>query len=630
MEIDNHLRLMTQILKLSDIINKQAIFNCGTAGHVSHGKSTVVHKLTGTRTQKYSKEQEKNITIKLGYANCKFYLNTQTNTVHAFPSGTKEPVMDPDTDQPLVLLSTVSFVDCPGHELYMATMVSGSKIMDYAMVVIAANEQIPRPQTHHHIIALDYSHIEDLSFVLNKLDLVKQKDVQLIKGQLDTYLQGMDMSDRMIHPISAATGDNVQELCQFLAAKVYSRIPKTIKQSMQPLKMNIVRSYNVNRPNTPLKDLVGAVVGGTIETGILTVGDQIELRPGVITMKDGQRVVQPLVGYVEKMESDHNQLQTAIPGGLVGVNLSIYAGLSNDDHLKGQVLGHVGTLPNMYDTLKGRFRLFDIRTPGDTSSDSLIEFRLGMKVDLVVNGISNVSAEIVSLKTKTPSKGSLELRLKSPVVLDMEHGRVAIMYDRKLVASFSCKNGSMSLPIVYPDGTDHEWLPQKYEIVNDLVEFKHTPPSFEQMASQIGAYRQKRVKRETYYYPDVTKINRSVHILEQDFDKMVNSMTYNEEANAAKLPICRLNIGDLIVDNLESEFHKSSPRFNGEGNLTMNGFIRRDQMNKFVDKFVAKILTCPSCKGTKSTLCKIDGKVTRHCHNCPAVTGLHTTNIGRL
>lgn len=622
---------MTTILRLSDIIKGQAIFNCGTAGHVSHGKSTLVHSLTGTRTQKYAKEQEKNITIKLGYANCKFYLNRKTGMVSAYPTN-----VDPDTNDPLTLLSTVSFVDCPGHELYMATMISGSKVMDYAMVVIAANEQIPRPQTHHHIIALDYSHIDDISFVLNKLDLVKEKDVQVIKGQLDTYLQSVGMGDRTIHPISAATGDNVQELCQYLAAKVYDRIPKTIQQSMQPLRMNIVRSYNVNRPNTKLKDLVGAVVGGTIETGILTVGDQVELRPGVITMKDGQRIIQPLVAKVQNLESDHNQLDTAIPGGLIGVNLSIYSGLSNDDHLKGQVLGHVGTLPDMYDSLKGKFRLFDIRTPTETETETeanLIQFRPGMTVDLVVNGISNVPAEIISMKVKSKdsSKGSLELRLKSPVVFDMEHARVAIMSDRKLVASFACKDGSLSLPVVYPDNTDHKWQPQKYQIVNDLVEFKHKPRNFQELASDIGAYRQKRLKRESYFYPDVTKINRSVHILEQDFDKMVDSMTYNEEADAAKIQrLCRLNIGDLIIDNLGSEFHKSDPRFNGEGNLTMNGFIKKDQMTKFVDKFAAKILTCPSCRGTKSTLCKVDGKISRHCHNCPAVTGMHTTNIGRL
>lgn len=622
----------THTLLLSDTIKNQAIFNCGTAGHVSHGKSTLVCSLTGTKTQRFQKEQEKNITIKLGYANCKLYLNQKTGQMHAVPTATKEPVLDPDTGDIMTHHSTISFVDCPGHELYMATMISGSKVMDHALVVVASNEQIPQPQTHQHLVALDYSKINDISFALNKLDLVKSKDVPEIKTKLDTYLSTMGLDDHPVFPISAATGGGVSELCQFLASKVHQRVTKTVQQASLPLRMNLVRSYNVNRPSTLLEDMVGAVVGGTIESGVLTVGDQVELRPGIIHVKDGKRVIQPLVGRVLSLESDRNVLQTAIPGGLVGANLSIYAGLSGDDRLKGFVLGHVGTLPDMYDELTGSFRIIDTQET-ESGGSKVIELKTGQKVDLVVNGISIVSAEINSCKLKKGhnNKGSAKLKTKIPVVLDMKSDTVAIMVDRKLVASFVVKEAHMSLPIVYPDGVQQSWSPPKYQIIDDLIPFTYEPQSFDCLTESLrSVFRQKRIRRETYEYPNVTKINRSTNILGSDLQKLVDSMTYTAEADKAGLTN-RVDLKQLLISNMANEFPKSDPRFTGEGNLVMDGIFVKDKMVRFVDKFVAKLLLCPSCKGTRSTLTRPAGSsVQRHCHNCPSITGLHTTNIGQI
>jgi small GTP-binding protein len=625
----------TAALELSEIIKGQAVFNCGTAGHVSHGKSTLVCALTGTKTQRFQKEQEKNITIKLGYANCKLYLNQKTNKIHAVPTTAKEPVLDPDTAEKLVHHSTISFVDCPGHELYMATMISGSKVMDHAIVVIAGNERIPRPQTHHHLVALDYSNITDVSFALNKLDLVKAKDVPEIKTNLDNYLKAMEMGEKPVFPISAVTAGNMSELCQFLAAKVNQRMAKTVQQASQPLRMNLVRSYNVNHPNIQLKDMVGAVVGGTIEAGVLTVGDQVELRPGIICVKDGRKVIQPLVGRVISLESDHRELQTAIPGGLVGVNLSIYSGLSGDDHLKGFVLGHVGSLPDMYDSISGKFKILDIRTPEDDTSaemPALVKLENGQKIDLIVNGISSVPAEIINCKRKDDGrKGRIELRLKTPVVLNSSNNSIAIMINRKLVAELIVKEGKMSLPVVYPENVDYEWQPPKYRIIDDLIQFTHDPKSFEDMTAElIPTYRQKRIQREIYAYPDVTKVNRSTLIRGSDFQDLVDSMTYGAGAGAgaaAKL----IDLKQILLANLASEFPKSEPRFTGDGNLVLDGVILKEKMVRFVDKFVDKLLLCPSCKGTRSTLVRpVGASVQRHCHNCPSVTGLHTTNIGQI
>ena len=617
-------------LRLSEIIKNQAIFNCGTAGHVMHGKSTLVCSMTGTKTQRYQKEKEKNITIKLGYANCKFYLNEKTQNVVVVPTSSGKngkKVLDPDTGEELVHLSTISFVDCPGHELYMATMVSGSKIMDYAVVVIAANEIIPQPQTHHHIVALDYSHINDMSFVLNKVDLIREKDLGKVKENLDTYLKDeVGIEAPVVYPISAATGENVNELSKLIASKVYDKIPKIMDCVSKPLRMNIVRSYNVNKPSTKLEDLVGAVVGGTIESGVLSVGDQIEMRPGIICMKEGKKVIQPLVGRVLSLESDHNTLNHAIPGGLVGVNLSIYAGLSNNDRLKGYVLGHHGSLPDMYDELSGKYKILDIRTGSEKKSGDLPTLHTNMEIDLVVNGIMNVKATIVNLKQskKSSSKGTLELKTKTPVVLNTDEvNSIAIMIDRKLTASLTVKSANLSIPIVYPENIDEQWKNGDFTVVNDLPVYQKDLGNFEDLSGNISSYRSTRIKKEVYPYPDLKIVNKSTNITGSDLDHLIKALTYNHVEN-------QVDLKEIMISNISKEFANSSPRFNGDGSLVLDGRFRKDQFMKFIDRFCSKLLKCPSCRSTRCTLTKENTTIKRTCQCCPAITFLHTTDMGKI
>jgi translation initiation factor 2 subunit 3 len=624
-----YLHKMTE-LRLSEIIKNQAIFNCGTAGHVMHGKSTLVCNMTGTKTQRYQKEKEKNITIKLGYANCKFYLNQSTQEVVVLPTTSGKngkKVTDAETGEELIHLSTISFVDCPGHELYMATMVSGSKIMDYAIVVVAANEIIPQPQTHHHIVALDYSHINDMSFVLNKVDLIREKDLAKVKQNLDTYLKDeVGIEAPVVYPISAATGENVSELAKLIASKVYNKIPDMLESANKPLRMNIVRSYNVNKPSTKLEDLVGAVVGGTIESGVLSVGDQIEMRPGIICMKNGKKVIQPLVGKVLSLESDHNSLEHAIPGGLVGVNLSIYSGLSNNDRLKGYVMGHYGSLPDMYDELSGKYKILDIRTGSEKISSELPTLQNNMEIDLVVNGIMNVKATITGLKQskKSNSKGTLHLKTKTPVVLNTEESNsIAIMIDRKLTASLTVKEASLSIPIVYPENVDKQWTSGEFTIVNDLPTYSDKPSDFEQLSENISTYRSSRIKKETYPYPDVKIVNRNSIISGPELDHLINSLSYSQVEN-------QVDLKEIMISNISKEFTKSSPRFNGDGSLVLDGRFRKDQFIKFIERFCSKLLKCPSCRSTRCTLTKENTTIKRTCQCCPAVTFLHTTDMGKI
>lgn len=631
-------------LKLSDIIKGQAICNIGTTGHVMHGKSTLVAKITGTKTQRHKDEQERNITINLGYANFKMFVDPENGKIYAFPSTTKD-ARTPE-GAPLNLLYHLSFVDCPGHKAYMSTMISGSNIMDFAIVVVAANEHIPQPQTHDHLMALEYSGVQDKIYLLNKLDLLKKSEAQTAHVKLATYItENFGVPDPLVYPISAATGDNMSNLIQYLAGQVTKKIPKIISSSKEKLCMYIVRSYNVNRPNAALEELCGAVIGGSIQTGTITVNDQVEIRPGVIIMKGGKKVIQPLVCKVLSLQSDKNALNVAIPGGLVGVNLSLFAGLSNADRLKGQVVGHVGHMPEIYDQISGTYRMIDFSAvDSKTGTDGTVETNINIKdhpeFQVVINGIMNIKATVLELKpskdkdkstssqskTQAVSKGKIILKLATPAVLDLNAtNKVAFMIRGILVASMNIKDGTCSLPIVYPEGTDFEWKAPKYEIVDDLVHTESSPETYDNLLSNIS-FRSAKIKTEKLTMPPVSVVNTCTYVASSDIDALINSMLFPEGQQLQG----QIDIKHMLLINIAKDIPNSEPRFNSEGNLIISGRIKNVTFANFLTSLQNKIYQCPSCRGTRSTICKDKEFYSRTCHNCPSVTYLHNLDMSKL
>jgi translation initiation factor 2 subunit 3 len=157
----------------------QPIINIGMIGHVSDGKSTLTKSLTGVQTQRYAKEQETNITIRLGYANAKIYKCDKCeppSCYYSIGSGSKQT----DTNCKICktsghLVNHVSFVDCPGHNSFMGTMMNGTSVMDYTITVESAvNKIFPAPQTVQHLNAIESNNIPNVAMVLNKIDLVNE------------------------------------------------------------------------------------------------------------------------------------------------------------------------------------------------------------------------------------------------------------------------------------------------------------------------------------------------------------------------------------------------------------------------------------------------------------------------
>ena len=142
--------------------------NIGMVGHVDHGESTLTKLLTGVKTDYFSEEIKRGISIKLGYADTPIY-----RCPEGFP--TRYSVNPADCGKGGVVERVVSFVDSPGHESLMATMLSGAAIMDGAIMVIAANEKCPKPQTREHLTALNFLGIRNIVIVQNKIDLVTEE-----------------------------------------------------------------------------------------------------------------------------------------------------------------------------------------------------------------------------------------------------------------------------------------------------------------------------------------------------------------------------------------------------------------------------------------------------------------------
>merc|ERR1711916_393368 len=241
-----------ELMPLSpDVIARQATINIGTIGHVAHGKSTVVKSISGVKTVRFQNELERNITIKLGYANAKIYkCDNEAECIRpgcyrSFGSNTKDAVECPRAGctGTMRLQRHVSFVDCPGHDLLMGTMLNGAAVMDAALLLVAGNESCPQPQTSEHLAAIEIMRLQHIIILQNKIDLVKKSAAAEQYKQILNFIQGTGADKSPIIPISAQLGYNIDVLCEYLIKK----IPVPTRDFMAPARLIVIRSFDVNR-----------------------------------------------------------------------------------------------------------------------------------------------------------------------------------------------------------------------------------------------------------------------------------------------------------------------------------------------------------------------------------------------
>jgi len=287
--------------------------NIGVVGHVDHGKTTLVQALTGVWTSRHSEELKRGMTIRLGYAEANFGLCKSCRKPEAYVN---EPSCNScGSDEEPEFLRRVSFLDAPGHEVLMATMLSGTAILDGAILVVAANEPFPQPQTREHFVALGIAGIKNVVVVQNKVDVVTREEAMSQYSQIEAFLKGTWAEGADVVPVSALHKINIDALIESLEHHIPT--PKR-DPNLDPF-MLVIRSFDVNKPGTPLSELRGGVVGGSIVQGVFKVGQEIKILPGMRVEEKGKVSYQPLYTRISSLRFGQTEFNEAKPGGLVAM-----------------------------------------------------------------------------------------------------------------------------------------------------------------------------------------------------------------------------------------------------------------------------------------------------------------------
>lgn len=210
----------------------------GTAGHIDHGKTTLIRALTGINTDRLKEEQKRGITIDLGFAHM------------TLPSG-----------------KVVGIVDVPGHEKFIKNMLAGTGGIDMVLMIIAADEGV-MPQTREHLNILKLLNIKKGLTVLTKKDLVDEEWLELVMDEVREELKGSFLEDAPIIPVSSTTGEGLKELVETIDKMCQDEMKK---DNESPFRLPIDRVFSLQG--------IGSVVTGSLICGIVKNGDEVEIFP---------------------------------------------------------------------------------------------------------------------------------------------------------------------------------------------------------------------------------------------------------------------------------------------------------------------------------------------------------------
>ena len=309
--------------------------NIGVVGHIDHGKTTLLNRLTGKFTDTHSEELKRGITIKLGYADITIFDD--------------KGILNTKKGKPI---RYISFIDAPGHEMLMATMLSGAAIIDSAILVIAANEGI-KPQTKEHFMALQAKKIKNIIIVQNKIDLVSKEQALKNYKEIKEFIKGTFAENAPIIPISAQQGVNIDKILEELCKL---EIPQR-QINTKPIFL-IARSFDINKPGKPINELNGGVLGGILKKGKLKKGDEIEIKPGLSIKKAHQHSYKTLTTKILSLHKGNRSVEEVLPGASISIETCLDPYLTKADSLTGCVVSTKGELPEITHKIKIKTKLF--------------------------------------------------------------------------------------------------------------------------------------------------------------------------------------------------------------------------------------------------------------------------------
>lgn len=375
----------------------QPCVNIGTAGHVDHGKTTLIQSLTGQWTSVHSQELKRGITIRVGYSDAAFYRCPSCEDPAGYSTTPKCPTCSSDSD----LTRVVSFVDSPGHESLMANMLSGSALMDGALLLVAANEKVPRPQTKEHLLALQTLGITEIVIVQNKVDLISYADALANYEDIERFTSKTKAANSPIIPVSSQSNLNTDALI----SAIESTIKTPARNEESDAVMHVLRSFDVNRPGSQINNIKGGVIGGSLTKGTLQIGDEIEIKPGIVTSKRARYV--PIVTEIVSLGTSAGTVKSVKPGGLVAVGTKLDPAMTRRDSLIGSVIGKPDTLPENATQTKITVNLFDSVVGSDNETKvTPIKggemLRLNIGTAPILSKVTRVKREEITVEFRRP------------------------------------------------------------------------------------------------------------------------------------------------------------------------------------------------------------------------------------
>lgn len=365
--------------------DKIETINVGIFGHIDHGKTTLLKQISGRWADTHSEELKRGITIKLGYADTVIYKDGENYNI----------------EKKGIPLRHVSFIDSPGHEMLMATTLSGATLIDAAILVVAANEGI-KPQTREHLMTLQAKKIEHLIVIQNKIDLVDKETAKKNYKEIKDFL-GAKYSHAKIIPVSAQQRVNIEEIFKEIA-----NLPVPDRKLDSTPIFVIARSFDINKPGTSPKNLHGAVLGGALKQGTLKVGDEIEIKPGrSVTNEKGTKYF-PIKAKVLSLFNGSDKVDELTPGGSMSIETSLDMALGKGDKLAGNVLSHEGKLPEVSQLAELKYTLFP-EVFGTTSRMKVDKIQkkevLMLSINTSITGgtVEDVSPEKMKVELKVPA-----------------------------------------------------------------------------------------------------------------------------------------------------------------------------------------------------------------------------------
>jgi translation initiation factor 2 subunit 3 len=586
-------------IREADVLARQATHLVGTLGHVSEGKSTLIRALTGVKTQRHAKEQERNITIHLGYANCKVYQHAESGELRV--TQTRDPAPGADW----ILVAHLSWVDCPGHEAFLATMLGGASIMDTACLIVAANqENIPQPQTLEHLIAAELMGLERIAVIQNKLDLLTEPAALANRTKITAFTADSCAESAPLFPISAQHCWGVNRVLDWVMS-----LPPPERNLAEPARMTCVRSFDVNRPGpitTESAPLAGAIIGGTLDQGVVAVGDWLEIRPGILRRgPDGEMITQPVLTRVRGIRCEQTELPYAIPGSLIAIATDLDPGLSTANGMVGQRIGVPGTLPPIVGQLDLRF--YKLKR----DKHEFGKHRVGDRVRICSN-VMTVMGTITDMEDKKYITVKLErplcvgkgervgiLRTHSEAGRELLEGSAEVRKVKEWKHISPAEGESLASP---PSRTV-EWVPM------ERPEFSRvTQPSYEELLDAIMSRKEELAGGSARFRMEDPVLNK---IPKQTV--FTNWSTISQQLDAAA-------VGDIqyskhLYDYIQAELNTTAS-INGQSQMIIRGIWKLEDIRSILRKYVLKYKQCGQCREFNTGLVKDTKVIKVRCIRC--------------